>query len=136
MLPTALHAMASALGSLKPRIMAAPWATGSSGDAFTPGEAKPRAWTVPWLASAAVGAIHQAAVADFNTMFWSEATSSYYDWVDSSGAPRNYFYVDIAFTAIIANVANATQASALLQHYDTRLADIESSLGVQAGNIW
>lgn len=87
-------------------------------------------------ASAAVGAIHQAAVADFNTMFWSEASSAYYDWVDSSGAPRKYFYVDIAFTAIIAKVANASQAEALLEHYDTRLADIESSLGVKAGNIW
>jgi hypothetical protein len=87
-------------------------------------------------AAAATAAIHAQAVEDFNTMFWDASSAAYADWVDKAGARRSYFYVDVPFTAIIAGVANATQAAALLQHYDTRLAEIESSLQVKAGNIW
>ena len=46
MLPTALHAMAIDLGSLKPRIATAAGSAGSSGDGMTPGEAGPRMWAV------------------------------------------------------------------------------------------
>jgi hypothetical protein len=87
-------------------------------------------------AAATAAATHEAAVADFNAMFWSASDAAYYDWVDAAGASRLYFYVDIAFTAIIAGVANASQAAALLTHYDTRLAEIERTLNVKPGNIW
>jgi hypothetical protein len=46
MLPTALHAMASDFGSLKPRIATAAGATGGSGEGLVPGEAGPRTWAV------------------------------------------------------------------------------------------
>ena len=45
-LPTALHAMASDFGSLKPRIATAAGATGGSGEGLAPGEAGPRTWAV------------------------------------------------------------------------------------------
>ncbi len=87
-------------------------------------------------AAAETAATHAQAVTDFNALFWDPATASYADWVDTAGKRRAYFYVDIPFTAIVAKVANASQAAALLQHYDTRLAEIERSLQVKAGNIW
>ena len=46
MLPTALHAMASDFGSLKPRIATGAGATGGSGERLTPGEAGPRTGAV------------------------------------------------------------------------------------------
>jgi hypothetical protein len=87
-------------------------------------------------AAAATAAIHAAAIRDFNALFWDAATASYADWVDTAGGRRSYYYVDIPFTAIIAGVANSTQAAALLQHFDTRLAEIERTLQVKRGNIW
>lgn len=87
-------------------------------------------------AAAATAAVHARAVEDFNAMFWDPAAAAYADWVDTAGRRRNYFYVDVPFTAIVARVANASQAAALLRHYDARLAEIEVELGVKAGNIW
>jgi hypothetical protein len=87
-------------------------------------------------AAAATAAIHAQAVADFNVMFWDPAAAAFADWIDVTGRRRTYFYVDIAFTAIVARVANASQAAALLRHYDARLAEIESQLGVTPGAIW
>ena len=68
--------------------------------------------------------VHAAAVRDFNAVFWDGGAGQYHDWIDTAGKARSYFYVDIAFVAIIAGVANQSQSAALLRHYDTRLADI------------
>ena len=70
------------------------------------------------------GIAHAAAVRDFNAVFWDGGAGQYHDWIDTAGKARSYFYVDIAFVAIIAGVANQSQSAALLRHYDTRLADI------------
>ena len=75
-------------------------------------------------AAATYAAVHTRAVTDFNNLFWNASSASYADWIDVQGRARQYFYVDIPFTAIIAGVANSTQAAALLAHYDARLADI------------
>lgn len=60
----------------------------------------------------------------------------YHDWIDDQGDKRSYFYVDIAFVAIIAGVASPTQTTALLQHYDARLAEIYNEYDVLPGSIW
>ena len=75
-------------------------------------------------AAAQYAAVHARAVTDFNALFWNSARGAYSDWIDIKGNARSYFYVDIAFTAIIAGVANASQADALLAHYDSRLAEV------------
>lgn len=87
-------------------------------------------------ASAEVSALHARAIADFNAVFWDADTRMYRDWIDVEGNARHYYYVDIAFVAIIASVANSTQTAALLAHYDTRLAEIYSTYNVTPGNIW
>lgn len=87
-------------------------------------------------AAADAAALHTRAVADFNAVFWNATSRSYTDWIDVNGRARNYFYVDIAFTAIIAEVADASQAAALLDHYDERLASIYSEFNVTPGAIW
>ena len=58
------------------------------------------------------------------------------DWIDVEGRARHYFYVDTAFVAIIAGVADANQTAALLEHYDSRLAEIYTTLNVTPGSIW
>jgi hypothetical protein len=60
----------------------------------------------------------------------------YHDWIDDKGDRRSYFYVDIAFVAIIAGVASPTQTTALLHHYDARLAEIYTEYDVLPGSIW
>lgn len=80
--------------------------------------------------------IHKAAVIDFNSVFWDETLNFYNDWIDIDGNVRNYFYVDIAFTAILAGITDTSKTSALLSHYDSRLAEIYSEYNVTAGNIW
>ena len=40
-------------------------------------------------------------------------SNRYHDWIDDQGGKRSYFYVDIAFVAIIAGVASPTQTNAL-----------------------
>ena len=88
-------------------------------------------------AAAHAAAVHAQAVADFNAVFYnSSARASYTDWIDERGNARHYFYSDIPFTAIIAGVANASQAAALLDHYDARLADIYAEYNVTPGSIW
>ena len=87
-------------------------------------------------AAADAAALHARAVTDFNAIFWNESARSYTDWIDVNGTARHYFYVDIAFVAIIAGVADAAQTSALLTHYDERLIDIYTTLNVTAGSIW
>ena len=86
--------------------------------------------------AAAAQAVHDAAAADFNALFWNASSASYADWIDVDGHARAYWYVDIAFIAIFAGVASPAQASALLAHYDQRLAQIYVEYGVPAGNIW
>ena len=88
-------------------------------------------------AAAHAAAVHAQAVADFNAVFYnSSARASYTDWIDERGNARHYFYSDIPFTAIISGVANASQAAALLDHYDARLADIYAEYNVTPGSIW
>jgi neutral trehalase len=87
-------------------------------------------------AAARMATIHARATADFNALFWNATAAAYADWIDVDGRARHYFYVDIAFTAIVAGVANASQAAALLQHYDTRLAGIYNEYNVTPGEIW
>jgi hypothetical protein len=86
--------------------------------------------------AATAQAVHDAAAADFNRVFWNETSSAYADWVDSAGNARHYFYTDIAFLAIVAGVATPPQSTALLAHYDTRLAEIYEQYSVPPGNIW
>ena len=86
--------------------------------------------------AARFAAIHQRAVADFNAVFWDASSSSYADWIDVKGNARHYFYVDIPFTAIFINISSPAQTSALLDHYNTRLAGIYSEYNVTAGEIW
>ena len=43
---------------------------------------------------------------DSSSVFWNEANKSYSDWIETAGNKRNYFYVDIAFTAILAGVVS------------------------------
>ena len=83
-----------------------------------------------------VASIHGQAVIDFNTAFWNAGNRSYHDWIDVQGKARSYYFVDVAFVAIIAGIANATQATALLDHYDSRLADIYTEYDVTPGTIW
>jgi hypothetical protein len=80
--------------------------------------------------------IHKASIIDFNELFWNDTFNSYMDWIDVEGNKRNYFYVDIAFTAILAGVADESKTSALFSHYDSRLAEIYSEYNVTPGNIW
>ena len=81
--------------------------------------------------------IYTKAKADFNTLFWNETANSYTDWIDIEGNARHYYYVDIAFTAILANITlTSNQAQALMNHYNTRLADIYNEYNVSEGNIW
>ena len=87
-------------------------------------------------AAAHAAAVHARAVADFNAVFWNATLRQYHDWIDATGSKRAYFYVDIAFVAVFAGVADAAQASALLDHYDARLAEIYSTLNVTPGSIW
>ena len=87
-------------------------------------------------ASARMAAIHTRAVADYNTLFWREERSAYADWIDIQGHERAYFYVDIAFVSIIAGIASPAQTTALLSHYDARLAEMYSQYNVSAGTIW
>ena len=87
-------------------------------------------------AAAAAAALHARAAAGFNAVFWNATARAYADWIDTSGRARYYFYSDIAFVSILAGVANATQAAALLAHYDERLAEIYTTLGVAPGAIW
>ena len=86
--------------------------------------------------AARASAIHAKAVADFNSVFWLDSQKQYIDWIDTSGKQREYFYVDTAFVAIFAGIASPTQASALLDHYDSRLAEIYESYNVTPGTIW
>ncbi len=71
---------------------------------------------VVWLCGQAVKA--------FNAVFWDAAHASFLDWIDVAGNERRYFYVDIAFTAVVAGVANASQAGAVLAAYEARLAQV------------
>lgn len=87
-------------------------------------------------AAAHAAAIHAQAAKDFNSIFWNASRRAYTDWIDVHGNARSYFYVDIAFVAIIAGVADAAQATALLDHYDERLAEIYSAYNVTPGSIW
>lgn len=87
-------------------------------------------------AAARAAAVHAQAVIDFNAVFWDASRNAYHDWIDTAGNKRSYFYVDIAFLAIIAGVAEPARASALLDHYDTRLAAIYSEYNVTPGGIW
>jgi hypothetical protein len=80
--------------------------------------------------------IHQQAVIDFNTLFWNDTLKQYSDWIDVDGNTRNYYYVDIAFTAILAGVADITKTNSLFSHYDSRLEDIYIEYNVTQGNIW
>ena len=48
MLPTALHAMESDFGSLKPRMGAASCTAGGPGDGLAPGVAEPPTWATEW----------------------------------------------------------------------------------------
>ena len=87
-------------------------------------------------AAADAAALHTRAIADFNAVFWNASSGSYTDWIDVTGRARHYFYVDIAFVAVFAGVANASQAEALFAHYDARLADIYTDYKVLPGSIW
>jgi hypothetical protein len=58
------------------------------------------------VAATKTHAIHRQAVIDFNKVFWNASSSSYHDWIDDRGDKRSYFYVDIAFVAIIAGMAS------------------------------
>jgi len=87
-------------------------------------------------AAAHAEAVAEQATRDFNTVFWDETSGAYRDWIDVQGKARSYFYVDIAFVAIISGVANATQASALLTHYNSRLQEIYVQYNVTPGSIW
>ena len=87
-------------------------------------------------ASARVAAVHAQAVIEFKAVFWDAQRQQYSDWIDTSGARRSYFYVDIAFVAVLAGVADPARSTALLDHYDARLAEIYSSYNVTPGSIW
>jgi hypothetical protein len=87
-------------------------------------------------AAADAAALHARATADFNAIFWNETSGSYTDWIDANGNARHYFYVDIAFVAVLSGVANASQAGALFAHYDARLARIYTDYNVTPGSIW
>jgi len=87
-------------------------------------------------AAADAAALHSLAIIDFNSIFWNSTMRAYTDWIDVNGNARHYFYVDIAFVAVIAGVANASQADALFSHYDERLAEIYTTYDVTPGNIW
>jgi hypothetical protein len=87
-------------------------------------------------AAAEASSLHALAVSDFNAVFWNATSRAYTDWIDVSGESRHYFYVDIAFVAIIAGVADAAQTSALLAHYNERIAEIYSAYNVTPGAIW
>jgi hypothetical protein len=80
--------------------------------------------------------LHAAAVLDFNSVFWNASARAYMDWIDVDGNARHYFYSDIAFVAILTGTASQAQAEALLDHYDTRLAEMYNVYNVTAGNIW
>ncbi len=75
-------------------------------------------------AAAHAAAVHEQAVLDFNEIFWNASSGAYTDWIDVNGRARHYFYVDIAFAAIISGTANEAQAKVLLDHYDARVSDI------------
>ena len=87
-------------------------------------------------AAAHAAAVHAQAVADFNAVFYNDTLRQYHDWIDTAGNKRTYFYVDIAFVAILAGVAGPARTDALLDHFDARLAEIYSSLNVTPGSIW
>jgi len=87
-------------------------------------------------AAARAAAVHAQAVVDFNAVFWDDQRRQYSDWIDTSGSRRSYFYVDIAFVAVLAGVADPARAAALLDHYDARLAEIYATLKVSPGSIW
>jgi hypothetical protein len=87
-------------------------------------------------AAADAAALHARAAADFNAVFWNASARAYTDWIDVSGRARYYFYVDIAFVAILAGVAAPAQAADLLDHYDARLAEIYAEYNVTPGSIW
>jgi hypothetical protein len=87
-------------------------------------------------AAARASAIHAQAAIDFNTVFWDATRNAYSDWIDRDGNARSYFYVDIPFIAIIAGVANPARATALLDHYDNRLAEMYVEYNVTPGGIW
>jgi hypothetical protein len=81
-------------------------------------------------------ALHDRAAVDFNAIFWNASGAAYTDWIDVQGVGRSFFYTDISFIAIFAGIASPAQASAMISHYDTRLADIYAEGGIPAGNIW
>ena len=87
-------------------------------------------------AAARATAVHAQAVVDFNSVFWDASRQQYSDWIDTAGARRSYFYVDIAFVAVLAGVADPTRSAALLDHYDARLQEIYVTLNVTPGSIW
>lgn len=89
-------------------------------------------------AAARARAIYDAAVVDFNALFYVDGgeRAHYLDWIDAAGNGRNYYYVDTAFTAIIAGIASPAQATALLGHYDARLLEMYKVYDVLPGGIW
>lgn len=87
-------------------------------------------------AAASMAALHARAAADFNAIFYNATARAYADWIDVGGRARHYFYVDIAFVAILSGVASAEQAAALLAHYDARLGEIYTEFNVTPGAIW
>ena len=87
-------------------------------------------------AAAHASAVHARAVVDFDAVFYNDTLKQYQDWIDTAGKKRSYFYVDIAFVAILAGVAAPATANALLDHYDARLSEIYSTLNVTPGSIW
>lgn len=87
-------------------------------------------------AAAHAAAVHAQAVLDFNTVFYNDTLQQYHDWIDTAGNKRAYFYVDIAFVAILAGIAGPARSAALLDHFDARLAEIYTTLNVTPGSIW
>ncbi len=60
----------------------------------------------------------------------------YADWIDIEGNARTYLYSDIAFKAVFLGVANATQATQILQRYDSVLAGLLEQFNVSADDVW
>lgn len=119
-----------------------------------------------WLGDAAAAAkyagLHARSAAAFNALFWQGGGDGprrhvgYSDWVDTAGIAHRYFYSgegsglpphrrtpptpsplpDVQFVAILAGIANASQAAALVSQYDALRTGLLQRWNLSSDRIW